>query len=214
MLVNYVHPNEIEILSETSSYTINEVNFIPTEIFTMFPNLKSFTMTKHRTLREFATGDFLNAINLTTVDLGRNKLQKIECGVFSPFAELTESIFQRAETQKISNGDILYPLHKLEYLYLPNNEISRIEPNAFSGLKHLKLLSLNSNELTGIRRRTFDGLSAIEFLYLCCNQIETIENGALDLPSLTWLHLGENKLKRFSNVVFDRLPKLEFLSLN
>lgn len=176
----------------------------------MFPNLTSFTMNDHRTLRELATGDFLNAVNLTNLELNQNRLQKIECGVFSPF-QLKRSRSQLIETLNIFDED-KRPLRKLRYLDLSDNEISRIEPNAFSGLSRLNFLTLSLNELTEIRRRTFNGLAAIIELWLNANKIETIENGAFDLPSLNFLHLDENKLKRLSDAVFDGLPKLQMLS--
>lgn len=178
---------------------------IRSEIFSNFPNLESLRV--DRNLRELNSGDFNNARNLTVLNLSFNKLKMIRRNVFSPAAKMAQSAEHPSE-------GAAFPLHKLKTLNLKINLISEIEANSFDGLNSLFDLDLQSNKLTTIYRHTFVGLPSLHILDLQFNNIESIEDGAFDLPALSRLVFNDNKLKRLSDVVFDRLPKLETIILD
>lgn len=203
--VDYAQPSEIEVVyikqkqcrrsdCDTPSFYMTDI--FP-ELFKVFPNLAKLGVKTN--LSEINSGDFNHAINLTSLHLDKNNLKIIKNTVFAP---------QTNETLLNPDGDD-FPLRKLLKLWLEENLISEIEPNSFYNLKSLNLLSLSKNELTIIRRETFAGLAMLECISLDGNKIETIEDGALDLPALLELDLSENKLKRLSDAVFNGLPKLE-----
>lgn len=83
-------------------------------------------------------------------------------------------------------------------------------------MNRLTDLDLARNQLTIIRQRTLAGLPSLENLELSANQIETIEDGALKLPALTHLRLGENKLRRLSESgnIFRLLPAVYTIYLH
>lgn len=201
-IVDYARPTEIHRMEfvPTDGF-FPTVEYIPIEIFTTFPNLRSLRMATN--LTELRPDDFTHAMNLTSLDLRSNKLQIITREVFG-------SLTKVSHTQLA--GD--FRLHKLVTLSLQANEIFSIEKYAFSGLKQLSKLHLHYNRLKQIRRHVFDGLQSIDSLDLESNEIETIEDGALNLPALKYLYLDDNKLRRLSDAVFEQVPALEFIRMN
>lgn len=200
--VNYAQPSDIEEVYFGAMATIvrtlvpNNVDYIPSETFTTFPNADYFQMTTN--LRELTVDDFASAMNLTTLILSDNMLKAIKRNVFS-----------RCDAERPDNS-----LHKLRQLSLDRNEIAEIEVNSFCGLNNLIRLDLSGNQLTTIAGQTFSGLLALKRLDLSINKIEMIQDMALDLPALEQLILAHNKLTRLSDVVFERLPKLEMVLLD
>lgn len=196
--VAYAKPSEIE---RVEFVNLVPVKYVPKQMFTTFPNLHTLDMSDTR-LEELRPDDFIDAMNLRTIDLHFNRLELIKSNVFSS-----------RQPNEIQKGTV-YPLHKLSKLMLLGNHISEIEADAFNGLTDLVDLNLDFNQLSVIRQRIFVGLPSLLYLDLGHNKIEIIEDGAFDLPELMNLYLGFNKLKTLSDVVFDRTPKLIILQLN
>lgn len=95
--------------------------------------------------------------------------------------------------------DDFQSLENLENLFLGNNLISSIEPNAFGNLRKLKNLYLFSNKLKKIAGDTFNGLPNLEQLYLQNNGINEISPNAFRrLRKLHRLYLHRNRLKYIS----------------
>lgn len=195
-LVDYAQSGDIERVDFRPTNEVRPtVEFIPSQIFTAFPNLTQYKMNTN--LKELHSGDFANAKNLKKLNLNLNQLTKIKNDVFSSPARLTQSV-----------EDAEYPLHKLSLLTLERNKIAEIEPNSFYGLNELVWLSLHINRLTTIGQKTFAGLPKLQGIDLTLNEIETIEDGAFDLPSLLLINVSFNKLKRLSDDTFAKTPKL------
>ena len=64
------------------------------------------------------------------------------------------------------NGVILAPLVNLEQLYLHNNAISTIEPNAFRTLTKLSILSLENNTLNKLDSIIFTPIANLKVLLI------------------------------------------------
>lgn len=211
--VNYAQPSEIEEVHIGATARImrtlntNNVQNIPPEIFSDFPNLRYFRMSTN--LKELTSEDFAHATNLTSLNLSDNKLKIIQRNVFSPIAKMTLSTqLHQNDVPKMHDGAV-FPLHKLRELSIERNELSEVEANSFYGLNNLFDVNLSGNQLTTICSRTFAGLPSLNSLDLTENKIEIIEEGALDLPALKQLNLARNKLTRLTDAIFGRLPKLE-----
>ncbi len=116
------------------------------------------------------------------------------------------------------SGNIPAQIHNLthlEYLYLDDNTISRIESDAFSGLAHLYEMTLAYNQLTNIASGTFYNLPYLQYLYLDNNAITTIGSGAFeDLPNLYRLNMVNNHISGIANGMFVNLPYLNQLELS
>lgn len=162
------------------------LNHIPSQLFSLFSNLQDLTI--HSEIKEITTDDFVNAVNLKTLNLRSNGLKKLSVGTFQSM--------------------------KLNLLYLLDNEIETIDDFTFSNQSDLASMYLGENELTIIKRNTLAGLKNLKELHLNHNDIQTIENGAFaDLSMLTTLNLDHNKIKTLNDLVFDGLISLEELSV-
>lgn len=211
-LVDYIRPCGIEYFEFSPSRRSSPAfEYIPSEIFTTFPNLKRFTWSS-TSLSELRPSDFSAALELNSILLNRNKIKAIRSITFSPLSLIAKAVLNAGGKIKVDSNAI-FPLYKLERLWLNENEISEIEDYSFYGLIRLTDMNLADNQLTIIRQRTFVGLLSLAYLDLSDNRIETIEDGALKLPSLIYLELSRNKLKRLSDDIFQHSPAVEVLKL-
>jgi Leucine-rich repeat (LRR) protein len=72
----------------------------------------------------------------------------------------------------------------LSTLWLHSNEITTIDPDAFSACKGLQLLGVGGNSFTSLPRDAFAGLPSIQTIALnLCPNLETIQSGAFPLES-------------------------------
>lgn len=185
--LDYNKPDQIYILNIfANSSDVLEIDYIPSKIFTYFTNLPSFQFSSKTKL--IPEKSFEHASKLEIVYLSNN-IESIRAGDFTG-------------------------AKKLKSLTLSNNKITTIDDNAFSGPDELHLLNLYGNKLTVIRRNMFAGLSKLQSLILDANEIHTIEDGALSLPSLSYLSLNKNKLKTLSDMIFVGLNNLKDIDLN
>ncbi|CAL1171917.1 unnamed protein product, partial [Cladocopium goreaui] len=67
---------------------------------------------------------------------------------------------------------------QLQVIHFSKNELQKIDPATFAGLKKLRWLSLESNLLTTLPAGTFQGLGKLQKLYLDRNQLTSIPTGA------------------------------------
>lgn len=203
--VNYAKPDDIERFSfqPARGVFIAVEHFLP-QIFNTFPNLKQLAIS--RSLDELNSNDFTSALNLNTIWMTANKLAVIRNDIFSPATKMSPDLHPNGISKA---ADVtVFPLHKLIDLALARNEISEIEDHSFYGLNALLDLDLPHNRLTVIHRMTFAGLPSLRNLNLDHNLIDTIEDGAFDLPALMGLFLSQNKLKRLSDAIFHPLRKV------
>lgn len=92
---------------------------------------------------------------------------------------------------------------------LDHNQILYISGNVFNDLQNLTVLSLTKNNLTIIRANTFSGAINLRRLHLNQNKIESIEDGAFNLPNLENVLLQNNRLKKLSGSMFIGTPRLK-----
>lgn len=164
----------------------NNITEIPTEIFELFPNLQSLSLTAR--IKTVHKTDLQNAHKLQNLLLANNELESIPALVFSA-------------------------ADNLEKLDLSFNRIHEIQDNAFAGSNKLKYLYLQRNALTKITRNAFSGLPKLRSLILDHNEIEEIEDGAFNLPNLKELGINKNKLKILSDNMFLGTPLLYKLQI-
>lgn len=206
-VVDWVKPSAIEnvdFLPPNEGYPPFE--YVPSEIFTSFPNLKRIGMIRLE-LKQLRTYDFADAFELISLNLNSNRLKKISNSVFSMLTSADKAALRAGQEIK-PDSNVKFPLRKLAVLWLNDNELIEIENYSFYGLMQLSALHLSGNNLTVIRERTFAGLPSLESLYLSANKIQSIEDGALKLPSLKSLMLRANKLKTLSDRLFQDSPAL------
>lgn len=107
--------------------------------------------------------------------------------------------------------NIRKPTH---HFYASNSGIEEIEPGTFENQNINSQLRLSYNSLTIIKRGTFRNILITE-LDLTRNKITTIETEALhDLPLLSILNLGWNRIKEFYPTSIVSTPKLLFFDMS
>jgi hypothetical protein len=86
--------------------------------------------------------------------------------------------------------DDLSGFPNLDKLYVYNNNISYIDPNAFNGVSSLTLLSLDGNGISHLDVNVFNNLTKLRTLLLYSNQISFLPNEIFDdLESLLILYV-------------------------
>ncbi|XP_054638497.1 toll-like receptor 21 [Dunckerocampus dactyliophorus] len=135
---------------------------------------------------------------LTVLDLERNQIRFLKQNVSSPFMNLSQLKDLKLGGQR-PYGLTHLPhaffrgLHKLSSLYLSNNQISYISPDAFDDLTGLKFLTLDR----------------------CCDVNMPLLPGVFkNLRNLSKLILENAGIQTFSKKVFGNLTKLNTLQLN
>ncbi len=138
----------------------------------------------------------------------KNKMPQIT-GRTTPFLKLSNMKINNLQgLQNILN------IKTVKMLYLDNNQLTTIQPNAFAGLTNLQLLALNRNQLTTIPTNAFAGLTNLQWLYLNRNQLTTIPTNAFaGLTNLQWLYLDNNLLTTIQTKAFAGLNNLKVLAL-
>nr|UUT42677.1 toll-like receptor 5 [Larimichthys crocea] len=122
------------------------------------------------------------------LDLSKNLIKELQRAVFSPLKDAT-------------------------IIDISQNQITKINENAFSGLQgHLRLLNLSYNLIGGIYSYTFTDLTDLRVLDLSNNNIGKLGHDAFNgLPNLRGLFLTGNSLRDLGFPA--SLPNLDFLLL-
>lgn len=178
--------------------------------------------------------------SLLVVKLNRNRISMIPPKVF----KLPHLQFLELEHNNLTgvNKGWLYGLRMLQQLYMSQNAIEKISPDAWEFCQRLSELDLSYNQLTRLDESAFVGLSLLERLNLGDNRVTHIADGVfrflsnlqtLDLrnndiswaiedaseafsglKSLTKLILQGNRIKSVTQKAFIGLESLEYLDLN
>jgi len=183
LFTNLPNSSEQSQITQFKLQSMKNLTEIPPQIFDKFTNLEYF---------EASIG--LRTLSLQSLP---NKLKQLNLG-YNRIMALDANAFQSPE---------------LQYINLQYNDISQINDGAFNGPIKLKILILYHNKLTILKRSTFKGAANLQDLDLSSNEIETIEDGALDLPQLKELLINDNKLKSISDACFAGAPKLQNIDL-
>nr|WHT11147.1 toll like receptor 21 [Oostethus manadensis] len=135
---------------------------------------------------------------LTVLDLERNQIRFLKEKVSSPFVNLS-----KLKDLKLG-GQRPFGLTVLPYAF-------------FRGLRNLTSLYLNNNQISFIPPNAFDDLTSLNFLTLdkCCNVNMPLLPGVFkNLRNLSILILENAGIQTFSKQVFGNLTKLKTLQLN
>jgi len=150
---------------------------------------------------------------------------------------IVRSVDLRGHGLKVIPPEINH-LRNLQVLRLQNNQITQVDPQAFTSCPALYRLDLENNQLTQISPQTFASCPALQTLILRKNRISQIAPRAfagcpalqeLDLrdnqithvgsetlagcPNLAWLHLNNNQISQVDSQTFAGCPGLQELHL-
>ncbi|KAF2893017.1 hypothetical protein ILUMI_13157 [Ignelater luminosus] len=103
----------------------------------------------------------------------------------------------------------------LQYLYINNNEIEKINAGNFSGLENLRYLELNNNGIQYLEDGAFLYLKGLYSLQITNNKIAEITDGVFEeLKNLGQLILRNNGVKTIGKNAFKELTNLFSLELD
>ncbi|XP_074478787.1 malignant fibrous histiocytoma-amplified sequence 1 [Sebastes fasciatus] len=132
----------------------------------------------------------------SSVDLQRNKLKRVT-GI-SRFTHLTELNLSRNKIMEFSPE--MHNLHKLEILYMNQNNIRAIPEGIFPHLRRLKFLKLSTNRLAKLPP-DINQCTSITHLDLSKNCLQNIEP-LVGLPKLKELLVERNQLTELPSKLF------------
>lgn len=163
----------------------SELEKIPEQFVTVFPNLYSVSLTICN-ISEL-NGDFLKVLS----NISSLFFTKVNLNVIKDFT------FQ--------------DLKVLQHLHIRHCELSSIEENSFVGMNSLRALHIHGSELTYIKKNTFKTLKSLETLEITKTQLKVLD---LNLNSnLMNLDLSSNKICFVRFDLFENLKRLENLNL-
>lgn len=135
---------------------------------------------------------------LTVLDLQGNNIRFLHENINSPFMNLSKLSDLKLDAQRpfgltVLPRTLFHGLQSLKSLYLTNNKINHIPPEAFDDLTSLRFLTLDN----------------------CCVGVVNLEPGVFkNLRNVTKLIVENMGIQNFSKEVFGNLTKLRTLQLN
>lgn len=152
-----------------------------------------------------------------------SSLVDLESLILKINAVLSNKICEK--NQKIVSLDLKFPgfreidniiasLPNLEYLNIPNNDITNLNETTFANSARLKILNLRGNSLKRLHPDVFKSLIHLEELNLERTRLETLDENLFKYNvNLKKLNLADNELMELPEKIFSRLENLEELNL-
>jgi Leucine-rich repeat (LRR) protein len=181
-VVNLIIRNDTKVVVQGNELTTvlhifsKEVYKIPEEIFEKFPQLKNLIVNgNHLQILEKTTfqaakllevlrlsnndlvelsAHIFNMPTLKTLDLGRNRLERIASEAFSGLLAL-ERLYLSDNNLKSIPSDSFYQIPKLSFLSLENNQFTKLDDDIFKNNPHMKSLGLSNNSFTELKNEIF-----------------------------------------------------------
>nr|XP_039253291.1 carboxypeptidase N subunit 2-like [Styela clava] len=158
--------------------------------------------------------DMKKYFNIEVFLSGRNYIKQLPGKLFSRNKKLKKVDFCGNQISEI-DPTAFSGLHSLETLNLASNKLTHIPDSVFYDLDFLIELSFHRNKISVLHSEIFRGLKHLKILKLTANRIGFIDQRAFDgLWSLTHLHLDENRLTYVDAKVFMKLKNLQVLTMS
>ncbi|XP_022085045.1 uncharacterized protein LOC110976247 [Acanthaster planci] len=113
---------------------------------------------------------------------------------------------------------LMYQKHKestVNILIFTNNQIERLAPDAFEGLKYIHMLYFSSNRIKALPDSIFINTTIGNTLDLSSNMIRCLPDGLFrSMSKLRYLYMGNNMLTVLSKKMFDGLRSLRELLIS
>jgi Leucine-rich repeat (LRR) protein len=195
----------------TLSLYYNSIETVQHDAFLSLLELESVDLSHNKIV--FLDGaTFQTNKKLRTVDLSHNHIHYIN-GVFAHLPELRELFLSENNILEVP-ADGFTDSALLTVIYLQQNAIRRVDPEALLSLPNLAQLHLSSNFIKAIPKDWFTTSNKLTSLSLDGNRLEGLEPGTFRyVSSLRELRLQNNRLVEIARGVFDPLPGLLELHL-
>ncbi|XP_031564283.1 uncharacterized protein LOC116299704 isoform X2 [Actinia tenebrosa] len=101
----------------------------------------------------------------------------------------------------------------IHWLYLHNNNITRLDKNLFKNQGALYLLDVSGNAISVLEEGAFNNMNSLDYLYLQKNSIEFVPTFP-SLRNLQFLYLSDNKITNIGQNAFGELSRLTTLDMS
>ena len=177
-------------LNTNSIFTNKQILYSTIKCYKSLPSITTFEANGKNIIKIHKT-IYLNLINLTSIDLRDNKLQKISKNF---------RLFKNLKILKLDFNHITFipsfinELNQLETFSISNNQLSFL-PTTIQSLNKLKMFSFSNNKIENLPIE-FGLLTSLEILYMDCNYFTSIPTTLCYLKklnelSLDWLEFVE-----------------------
>lgn len=175
---DYAHTSDWNITYTESQYIFNA----PLDKLYSIDKLQNIRNAYVLTINEnnidtLCSGTIANFPNLVLLELINSNIHDIQPGAFT---NISSDLVLHLDTNKLTaiRTGVFTGL-KIASLYLDNNQISVIEPDAFDNMPNLEVLSLNLNSISKWNSNWFKETPCLTYLYFNDNKIETLPANAL-----------------------------------
>lgn len=197
-----VSDHDVVFFDTTNGF--NNFSVFPNAIFEKFPYLTTVTFNDAQ-LKMLNKKSFSNCLGLITINLIKNLIERLDAGVFEQCENLENLNIGMNQITSVDK-DAFRNLWSLQTLTLWYNSITTLHQDTFNNLPNLLHLVLNHNQITTLHNDTFKQLSSVFFIDFSYNKIVTIESGLFNLPRLSTIFLGHNRINAIQPNFFEYWP--------
>ncbi|XP_071373921.1 prolargin [Centroberyx affinis] len=179
-------------------------------VIPVIPSRIHYLYLQNNYISEVTAEPFHNASDLRWVNLGNNRIQRVDKKVFEKVPGLLYLYMYRNKLKEVPSD---LPAG-LEQLRLDRNHISKIPAGAFNKMEHLTLLNLYHNQLSDsdLGKNTFKSLKNLMQLNLAHNTLKKMPAGVPS--SVIQLFLDKNRIDDIPRNYFEGFSHLAFIRLN
>lgn len=194
--------------------TDNNITYISKLFLSKLPNLRSMNLSGNSIdsglLHKHVFG---NLVELTQLDLSRNKLVSI---LAQNATNAVKRIYSRTSSNVYKEWNIFGDgtQLKLEHLDLSDNMIADLPRNAFDGMRSLRCLDMARNQLAVTPFQAFNALVNVESINLAHNKlVSVLDNYFVGNKALRMLQLQDNAIERLTQYSLHGLDNLQHLDI-
>ena len=177
------------------------------------PSIRSLNISQTAILM-MSAADVRGLSELNQLNMDGNTLYTLSRDALCEMKNLTRLTFVNNNISMVEPAAFSC-LTRLTHLSLERNLLNSITSDMFVGLENLQELLLDGNQLTSIEPSTFQNLTSLRYLSIRSNKISNLRDpdAFASLFNLRYLDLRENGLEEVHPGVFDPLRSLETLLL-
>ncbi|XP_030572239.1 insulin-like growth factor-binding protein complex acid labile subunit [Drosophila novamexicana] len=195
-------PTQVRIAPDGATYELGEKQPLGTLIM------------ENSTFVNFPLHLFYELPLLSELDMRQCRMQYVSWECFLAADKLKILLLSGNAITELSERSFSYA-SELEFLFLNDNKLSRLHPDAFKGLRELRHLDLSGNQIEELPERLFEDLAALHQLTIAENRLRFISNELLAQNSrLQTIILQGNQLSQLGEYAFSSAPHLLVLDVS
>lgn len=156
-------------------------------------------------LRELKRNQFKGLVELESLDVSFNSIDKVEAIHFADLTKLVRCNVSRNSIASLPRGAFARNT-LLQVLDLSGNRLTKLDGNALKGLRMLARLHLNDNQIVDVERATFSSVARIKTINMARNKLRKVDYQMFnDLRLIELIDLSENSIVLVEKLAFKSL---------